>query len=160
MPLFTFTSHEYSNSAENSLAGILAKAVPISEHILASTGTYSQESAFQSRNCTRRRPFSRAWQCPACTGAAAGCGARQPPRPSAGVQYLHAHRASPKMVAASPMGLAAPLRGSYSQRVQKPRWEERRLQNRQGTDSSRGGDTGRRAGDIVPTMGTGTCWPY
>lgn len=60
MPLFAFTFHEYSSRAENSLAGILAKAVPISEHILASTGTQSQKSAFQPRNCVRWRPLSRA----------------------------------------------------------------------------------------------------
>jgi len=34
------------------------------------------------------------------------------------------------MPAASPVGLAAHLRGSYSQRVQRTRWGERKLENR------------------------------
>lgn len=68
MPLFAFTFHEYSSRAENSLAGILAKAVPISEHILASTGTHSQKSAFQPRNCVRWRLLSRAGSAGAAPG--------------------------------------------------------------------------------------------
>lgn len=152
MPLFTLASHEYSSRAENSLAGILAKAVPISEHVLAGTGTYSQESTFQSCNCTGRCLFSRAWQCPACAGALSPAA----PWPSTRVQRLLAHRASPKMVAASPAGLAAPLRGSYILRVQKPNGGKGGCKTELGRDPSWGGDTRRRAGDTVPTMGTET----